>query len=533
MKLRTIIGLVCLLLAYPCHARPITFTLDQLETQWGDIRKATEDEITAYKAAYTPPSGWTNRDRFYTILRSTEIESIAGTYFIFPKGFDKSEFRSYHQFSFFDMDSNQCYARLAEGTLPGCKKTGDFWGLEQHIVNIPAPEKNDPLYKKKAAIYYENVFVNSLFDGWPKIYSDSIEGVNKAAQHYLDALKAGVDDKIAFEKYQKAWQEAHLGYIIEDFGKNFVSAHVTAEISPQCKRILDSKAFIKQVDAIDFTDKNGAVYKFWTDYFGMGGYPYHRYSVNGSEQAIYYPIVWTGKVGYFELDGKLYHTDSNPGATQFDVFEFVPEFFHFKEVCEIKADVLSFDVIFGANNPVCDDVSKGRHQSYEIVSITDLMAEREYKTYHQDMCAVEATYGGVEDKNKTEACLVRKDVENDYYLAWGTSGGSKALKVDYNNDGKAEYLIDSFYSSGFGGGCYFNYLRVYDPIIKNTRDVTTGRVDESADDNYSYKISCRSGSQQIISIRGKNYLLTLNTEGIEQLHEITTREDGTDRKSVV
>ena len=429
------------------------------------------------------------------------------------------------------------------------------------IVNIPAPEKTDPLYKKKAAIYYENIFVNSLIDVWSKSshhtpvtieiannVTRNIREANKAVQHYRDALKAGADDKIAFEKYEKEWNTACIACIREDFGKHFVSAHVTAETSPQCKRILDSKAFLKRVDAIDFTDETGTAYKFWIDDLRTGRFPQHRCSVNGSEQTVYYPIWWPGEVGYSELDGKLYHTDSNHGATRFYVFEFVPEFFHFKEVCEIKADILSFDVTFGADNPVCNDVSKGRHKAYEVRSITDLMTEREYKAYHQEMCTASAnnSFPYEEDKNKREelvnqkkeACIVSKDVENDYYdLASGTSGGSKALKADYNNDGKAEYLIDSSYSSGGGTGCEIDHFRVYDPTIKNTRHITTGRVNDyySHGGNYdvNYQISCLSGSQQIISVRGKNYLLTLNTEGIEQLHEITTLEDGTNQTTEI
>ena len=421
----------------------------------------------------------------------------------------------------------------------------DAFSLGQ-IVNIPMPEKTDPLYKKKAEIYYENIFANSLLGGrWP-IDSDYItsttNAANKAAQHYLDALKAGDDDTTAFEKYEKEWDTACVDCIRVDFGKNFSSAHVTAETSTQCKQILDSKAFIKRVDAIDFTDEAGTIHKFWTTYNGSMRAPIPHLSVNGQEQTLYYLNMLTDEPGYFELDGKLYHTYSDLGATRFYIFEFIPDFFHFKEVCEITADISSFEVAVGMDNPVCTDVSKEKYKTYEFGLITDLMTEREYKTYHQDMCAVEANNSvrRVEDKNekeefvnqRREACIAREGVES-YYLASETDGGSKALKVDYNNDGKAEYLIDSSYSSGGGTGCEIDHFRVYDPTIKNTRHITTGRVNDYYshggyyDDNYG--ISCQYGSQQIISVRGKNYLLTLNAEGIEQLHEITTRQDGTNQ----
>ena len=529
--------LLWLFVSFAANAQE-SITFEKLE-EMGSIRKATPEEIAEYKSVYNRVGG-----KVYVVLKPTRLPEDFNAYYILPNGFDKESFISREHFVFYDAESKQCYAEDRVSTAKECKKIWEYLGSGQRVMNIPRPVPSDGLYDEKNRIYLENAFVDSLLQMRAKEAARilNIEKLNMLGMEYAEAIQSGQDDKEAFETYRKGLGKICVGCIRENFVKDFISAGITAEKSPQCKSILTSTKFLDRVDKINFTDTDGTSYEFRTTYEGTMGFPTAHLTVNGHEQLVYYPIFWTGRVGYFELDGKLYHTDSDRGATVFDIFEFVPEYSHFKEVCKITADILAYDVVLGEDNPICKDISEGKYKTYEVDFITDLMTENEYEIYHKDMCAASATYGGSwnEDKSRKEElagqrnenCLANDDVE-DYPLASETNGGFKAIKVDYNNDGEQEYLISSSYSSGSGAGCGITHFRVYDPKIQNTRLITTGKVYDvyfhGGNTGDGYTISCLGGYQRIIEVEKRNYLLTLNAEGIEQLHQVTTQEDGTNR----
>ena len=432
----------------------------------------------------------------------------------------------------------------------------------QILVDVfDKPSEDDPLYERKRLIRTEDFMLNEVFGHESPNFIDRenpnfiyrIGELNAASARYRLNIKNGISPDLTFKTYEIEREKLRLGHILETYGTGFPGIGGTAANSPICKKILESKKFLNPVDNVLFETKDGKVHRFLTNYQGTGHYPHHNLYIGAvgdenlkKDYEIYqeiegnaaplYPIDfrWTGVVGYFELDGKLYHTDSDQGATRFYVFEYVPEELYFKGVCDIRADILGAEVVTGEDNTVCQAVTQKKYQTHEKRPITDLMSADEYKTYHEQMCQVSFGTPGTwrSDAKRLKDCMNSEGGEGyDYYLAREAHGGFEAIFVDYNNDGNKEYLISSYYSSSAGRGCNLEHFRPYDPVIENTRLVTNGKINDvyfhgGADD---YRMSCLDGAQSLITIEGVQYLLTLNTEGPDRLDKITTLEDGTNK----
>ena len=417
------------------------------------------------------------------------------------------------------------------------------------------PSEDDPLYEEKRLIRTEDLMWNDILKSETANRNSNINTIRKlnaALARYRLSIKNGISPNLAFEAYRTERKNFCPDCIVRNYWEKFSGTGITSANSQICKKILESKKFLNPVDNVLFETKDGKVHRFLTNYQGTGHYPHHNLyigavgdenlkkdyeiyqEIEGNATALY-PIDfrWTGVVGYFELDGKLYHTDSDQEATRFYVFEYVPEELYFKGVCDIRADILGAEVVTGEDNTVCQAVAQKEYQTHEKRPITDLMSADEYKTYHEQMCQVSFRPGAWRsDAKQLKDCMNSEGVEGyGYYLAREAHNGFGAIFIDYNNDGNKEYLISSQYSSSAGRGCSLEHFRVYDPVIENTRLVTTGEIDDvyfhgGAGD---YRMSCLDGAQSLITIEGVQYLLTLTTEGPDRLDKITTLEDGTNK----
>ena len=107
------------------------------------------------------------------------------------------------------------------------------------------------------------------------------------------------------------------------------------------------------------------------------------------------------------------------------------------------------------------------------------------------------------------------------------------MKIDYNNDGKDEILTGARYDSGSGAGCSHTLFRIYDSPDAPTRLITNGEPDgiyfHGGNTKDGYEISCNKGYQEIVTVEGKNYLLTADKTGPQRLDVITTQADGTNK----
>lgn len=391
------------------------------------------------------------------------------------------------------------------------------------------PEKGDPYYDQKIEIRNEDAFLNEILkDGREEM---SVEMLNDALAEYKSRLAAGVKDSEAFNLYLSERSDVCTGCIREIVSREYKESPVTAADSDVCQTVLQSGKFADRQDKITFKNQSGAVYEFTTFYSGMENLPETEMKVRQESEPpqqavvkpVYFPMWQPDRIGYFELNGKLYASNSDPDAKRFSIFEFVPEHLFFKDVCTISSDSVKLTTVFGEQEPVCQKVAKKEYKTYPSVNMKNLMKEA-YALYHQQMCAVSARQEGKSDEEH-QACVARQS-GGDYLLAKNSRGGVTGNKIDYNNDQNSEYIVQALYDAP---QCRYTYLRVYDPNIQQTRLITTGLpggVYPEKSGGGEYAVPCSNGAQSLVSIDGVNYLLTSNAEGPERLDEIITDQDG-------
>ena len=400
--------------------------------------------------------------------------------------------------------------------------------FDENVLDIfDMPEKNDPYYDQKIEIRNEDVFLNEILkDGREEM---SVEMLNDALAEYKNRLAAGVNDSEAFKLYLSERNEVCTACVREIVSKEYKESPVTAADSKSCQAVLQAGKFEGRQDKITFKSKNGIVYDFTTFYSGIENKPEMEMKVRSENEqpaqavvkAVYFPMWQPDNIGYFELDGKLYASNSDSDAKRFSIFEFVPEHLFFKDVCTISSDSVKLITIFGEQEPVCEKIIKKEYKTYPVVNMKNLMKEA-YTAYHQQMCAVSAQQEGKSDKS-VQSCIAQKNGA-DYLLAKNSRGGAAGNKIDYNNDQNSEYIVQAVYNTP---QCRYTYLRVYDPNIQQTRLITSGQAggvypEEPFEDVYA--VPC-SGEQSIVAVDGVNYLLTLSAEGPERLDEIITDQN--------
>ncbi len=402
--------------------------------------------------------------------------------------------------------------------------------VSEKLLNIfEMPDKNDPYYDQKVKIRSEDTFLHELLKSGKDDLS--VEMLNDALAGYKRKRASGVADSTAFQEYLTERSNICPECIREIVGREYTESPVTAAGSDSCRAVLESNKFADRQDKIVFKDGKGSVFEFTTFYGGWENLPETEMKVRQEKDPVqsavvtpvYFPKWQMERIGYFELNGKLYASDSDPEAKKFSIFEFVPEHHFFKDVCTISSNSVNLETVFGQTEPVCQKIVKKEYTPFSFVPLNTVIGA-DYTAFHQQMCAVSAKQSG-KGEAELQACINRIPGE-EYVLAKNSKGGVTGGRIDYNNDQNSEYIVQTSYESP---QCRYSYLRVYDPDVRDTKLITTGKVGDVYPENNGtgdYSVPCGGGTQSIVLIDGIYYLLTSNADGPERLDEVFTKQDG-------
>ena len=418
---------------------------------------------------------------------------------------------------------------------------------------VPPPRDQsgrDPLYVRWEMIrnklffldYYSARDLEQKKKAGESTYSDSSQihrRINALNAITVKAMESDENQEENVAAYEKYFESVCLGCIFEELTKDAEYPAVGTRVSSDCEYILKDKAFLNGGDSIFYKD-GSTTYIFWTDYEGTAHYPAVR-AIRAVEDPADYPVVplqampffWRGKVRFFENYIGLYYVDSDDENTDFAVFKFDEKAGIFKDACRFTSAVTGWVPEKGKDNPVCQAVADKKYQMRETAPMTAVVPAEEYKKFKTMTCRnAEAEYKKAKRTFSFDGCL-NSDASPSFELASETTGTGVGLKVDYNNDGKDEVLMGARYASGSGAGCGHTLFRIYDSPDAPTRLITNGKQDDvyfhGGNTGDGYEISCNGGKQEIVTVEGKNYLLTTDKTGPQRLDMIATQADGTNK----
>lgn len=361
-----------------------------------------------------------------------------------------------------------------------------------------------------------------------------INALNAITVKAMDGDPNQEENVAAYEKY---FESVCLECIFEELTKDAEYPAAGTRVSSECESILKDKAFLNGEDSIFYKD-GSTTYIFWTT--AQGSYPFVS-ALRAEPDLADYPVVplrampfyWIGKPRFFRHYGQLYYADSDYEDTDFAVFEFDTAAGIFKDACRFTSTVTGWVPEKGKDNPVCQAVADKKYQTRETAPMTAVVPAEEYKNFKTMTCRnAEAEYKKAKRTFSFDGCL-NSDASPSFELASETTGTGVGLKIDYNNDGKDEILTGARYDSGSGAGCSHTLFRIYDSPDAPTRLITNGKQDDiyfhGGNTGDGYEISCNGGKQEIVTVEGKNYLLTTDKTGPQRLDEITTLPDGTNK----
>ena len=416
---------------------------------------------------------------------------------------------------------------------------------------VPPPRDQsgrDPLYVRWEMIrnklffldYYSARDLEQKKKAGESTYSDSSQirqWINALNAITVKAMESDENQEENIAAYEKYFESVCLGCIFEELTKDAEYPAAGTRVSSECESILKDKAFLNGGDSIFYKD-GSTTYIFWTT--AQGSYPFVS-ALRAEPDLADYPVVplrampfyWIGKPRFFRHYGQLYYADSDYEDTDFAVFEFDTAAGIFKDACRFTSTVTGWVPEKGKDNPVCQAVADKKYQMRETAPMTAVVPAEEYKKFKTMTCRnAEAEYKKAKRTFSFDGCL-NSDASPSFELASETTGTGVGLKVDYNNDGKDEVLMGARYASGSGAGCGHTLFRIYDSPDAPTRLITNGKQDDiyfhGGNTGDGYEISCNGGKQEIVTVEGKNYLLTTDKTGPQRLDMIATQADGTNK----
>ena len=418
---------------------------------------------------------------------------------------------------------------------------------------VPPPRKqnsHDPLYVRwemiRNKLFFFDYYGARDLDqkrkkDWPTTdtFMKMRQRINALNVITVKAMESNANQEESVAAYEKYFESICLECIFEELTKDAEYPAVGTRVSSDCEYILKDKTFLNGGDIIFYKD-GSTTYIFWTDYEGTANYPAVR-AMRVVEDPAVYPVVplqampffWRGKVRFFENYSGLYYIDSDDENTDFAVFKFDKKAGIFKDACRFTSTVAGWVPEKGKDNPVCQAVADKKYQTRETAPMTSVVTAEEYKKFKTMTC--QNAEAENKKKNRTfsfDDCL-NKDDSVDFELASETTGTGVGLKIDYNNDGKDEILTGAYYASGSGAGCGHTLFRIYDFPDAPTRLITNGKPGDvyfhGGNTGDGYEISCNGGKQEIVTVEGKNYLLTTDKTGPQRLDMIATQADGTNK----
>ena len=416
---------------------------------------------------------------------------------------------------------------------------------------VPPPRDQsgrDPLYVRWEMIrnklffldYYSARDLEQKKKAGESTYSDSSQirqWINALNAITVKAMESDENQEENIAAYEKYFESVCLGCIFEELTKDAEYPAAGTRVSSECESILKDKAFLNGEDSIFYKD-GSTTYIFWTT--AQGSYPFVS-ALRAEPDLADYPVVplrampfyWIGKPRFFRHYGQLYYADSDYEDTDFAVFEFDTAAGIFKDACRFTSAVTGWVPEKGKDNPVCQAVADKKYQTRETAPMTAVVPAEEYKNFKTMTCRnAEAEYKKAKRTFSFDGCL-NSDASPSFELASETTGTGVGLKVDYNNDGKDEVLMGARYASGSGAGCGHTLFRIYDSPDAPTRLITNGKQDDiyfhGGNTGDGYEISCNGGKQEIVTVEGKNYLLTTDKTGPQRLDMIATQADGTNK----
>lgn len=423
--------------------------------------------------------------------------------------------------------------------------------LPSGLIIPPRANHGDPFYVRREMIrnklYFLDYYGARDLDqkkkkGWSTTdaFMQIRQRINALNVITVEAFEGDPKPEEIVAAYEKYFESVCLECVFEDLTKDAGFPDAGARVSSECESILKSKDFLNGEDSVFYEDGH-IRYIFWTA--AQGDYPFVS-ALRAEPDPAANPVVplrampfyWAGNPRFFKRYGRLYYVDSDDEKTDFAVFEFDKTAEIFKDACRFTATVAGWIPEKGKDNPVCRAVAEKKHQTRETVPMTAVVPTEEYKRFKTATCLRAKENSEIAAWRKDELSTVdcsNADNTTDYFLASETIGTGVGLKVDYNNDGKDEILTGAFYASGSGTGCDHTLFRIYDSPDAPTRLITNGKRDDvyfhGGTIKDGYEISCNKGYQEIVTVEGKNYLLTADKTGPKRLDLIATQADGTNK----
>lgn len=408
-------------------------------------------------------------------------------------------------------------------TFAGCAGARNASAAVLNLFDAPAPD--DPLFAQKTDIRNEDAFLKSVLKDGQE--TAAVEILNDALTDYRESLKKGVPDKAAFAKYMADRDTVCTACMREIVTKNYTESPETTLSSETCQAVLLSEKFQDRQGKAVYKAADGTVFDFAAYYGGDENKAEVVMKVRKDGQTpqeaetktVYFPMWQPDRVGFFDLNGKLFATNSDPDARHFSVMEFVPEHRFFKDVCTIRSRAFNLNITAGEQEDVCRKILEKNYTTVTPLDVPTVLGGK-YDLFHQQMCDLSV---GLQMQNEVHLrrCL-NSDGKAGYTIAEDTTGGAAAINVDYDNNNVTETLVVAEYDAP---GCRYSHLRVYDADARATRLITTGELNGiyRRGKSAGYAISCQGGSQSIVTVDNMNYLLTSNADGPERLDSIITQ----------
>lgn len=299
--------------------------------------------------------------------------------------------------------------------------------------------------------------------------------------------------------------------------------------SPVCSEILEKKLF---ENTVSFTE-NGKKYTYVKEPYT---YVFTDARVDSeptnpeimkfgkaSKQGVAidaFPNCFYATPELFEHNGDLYavYPDRNlnlvyPGTNEIAVFKFDDE--KFKGICRFTRVFSKTTLERGKTPDLCKKILDKKYTKTVSEPLRNLMTDDEMQK------------------------IVFSQIHSDGVRFQILHHGYQGTRVDYNNDGKTELLIDTTYDmecynffcgeyASFADGGEKRAFRAYIPETHTTVDISSGALPDQLPFRDGYDLF-DGEYQEIVAVDGKNYLLTSNRDHPRRLDEITTLPDGTNK----
>lgn len=268
-----------------------------------------------------------------------------------------------------------------------------------------------------------------------------------------------------------------------------------------CRRLIRQKDFARSGASYDETayssEETGKTYLISrrpalcafavSEYDSRTGLPHEGKAPEETERMLSIPnSPCAADFRFFTFEGRLYLSVSET-PRRYDISRFDEQSAAFTPVCSIRERVSDYSVLSFKDKALCRRVADGGYTEEKLLSFGKRASE--------------------------EREVFRKAIETSFKSGAfpDTAFAGAFIWTDFDNDGTKDFLAAADYSAG-GESCSYRFLTLFNPADESLSLLTQdgpGVYYGGRGTSDRYVLSCEGGRQEIIEVRGKRYLLSL------------------------